>query len=628
MEEDTTVRKLTAILAADVVGYSRLMGADEPGTISTLGEYRKVFIKQIEKHRGHVVDAKGDAILAEFASIVDAVAGAVEIQRELAERNETLPADRRMDFRIGINTGDVIVKDDVIYGDGVNVAARLESLADPGGITISRNAFDQVEGKLPLFYEDMGEHTVKNIIRSVQAYRVLTKPGAAAHPMVKVKRMVARFRRKSILAAAFAMILVGGGLAIGFQNHFSTRDVAEKGLTLPDNPSIAVLPFVNMSGDPGQEYFSDGISETIITDLSKLSNLFVIARNSTFRYKDKAVDVRTVGKELGVRYVLEGSIQKAGGRVRINVQLVDATTGEHLWAERYDRPFDDLFALQDEITQKIVTELDVNLIEGEQARMWRTISGDMGSYEITMKAVESFRKGTREANEEGKRIFLSILDDDPDNAGALAGLGWAYLSDFRFGWSSNPRQSMDRAIELANRSLSLDDDVAVAHALLGFLRMYQGRHDESLASMRKAISLHPNSSLFSAIYANALIYSGEPQEALAAIKRAMRLSPFYPTWYLSVLSLASYDAGRFEDSIAAYEKHISRDQEGHPDLAYLVLSLAYSSLGDEDKAREAAQEVIRLRSDFSLEDLPRIYPYRDPARIEEMARDLRNAGLS
>jgi TolB-like protein/class 3 adenylate cyclase len=628
MGEDTTVRKLTAILAADVVGYSRLMGADEPGTISTLGDYRKVFIKQIENHRGHVVDAKGDAILAEFASVVDAVAGAVEIQRELAERNETLPADRRMDFRIGINTGDVIVQDDVIYGDGVNVAARLESLADPGGVTISRNAFDQVEGKLPLFYEDMGEHAVKNIIRSVRAYRVLTKPGAAAHRVVKVKRMVARFRRRTVFAAALTVILVGGGLAIGFQNYFSTRDVAEKELALPDNPSIAVLPFVNMSGDTEQEYFSDGISETIITDLSKLSNLFVIARNSTFRYKGKAVDVRTVGKELGVRYVLEGSIQKAGGRVRINVQLVDATTGEHLWAERYDRPFDDLFALQDEITKKIVTELDVNLVEGEQARMWRTISGHMGSYEITMKAVEAFRKGTRESNEEAKRIFQNILDDEPDNAGALAGLGWAHLSDFRFGWSSNPRQSMDRASELANRSLSLDDDVAVAHALLGFLYMYQGRHDESLASMRKAISLHPNSSLFSAIYANALIFSGKPQEALAAIERAMRLSPFYPTWYLGVLSLASYDSGHFEESIAANEKLISRDQAGHTDLAYLGLSIAYSGLGDGHKARRAAQEVIRVRPDFSLEDLPRIYPYRDPAKIDQMARALRSAGLS
>jgi TolB-like protein len=533
-----------------------------------------------------------------------------------------------MDFRIGINTGDVIVKDDVIYGDGVNVAARLESLADPGGIAISRNAFDQVEGKLPLFYEDMGEHAVKNIRKSVRAYRVLTKPGAAAHRVVNVKRMVAQLRRKSILAAATAVILVGGGFAVGFHYFSTTRDVAEKGLTLPDNPSIAVLPFVNMSGDPAQEYFSDGISETLITDLSKLSNLFVIARNSTFQYKGQAVDVRKVGRELGVRYVLEGSIQKAGSRVRINVQLVDASTGEHLWAERYDRPFDDLFALQDDITQKIVTELDVNLVEGEQARMWRRISDETGSYEITMKAIESFRKGTREGNEEAKRIFKSVRDNNPDAAAAIAGLGWAHMNDFRFGWSSNAPQSLARAIELANQSLSIDDNGAVAHALLGFLRLFQGRHDDSLASMRKATSLQPNSSLFSAIHANALIYAGMPEESLVAIERAMRLSPFYPSWYLSVMSLAYHDAGRFEDSIAANKKFIERQQEGLQHLAYLVLSLAYSGLGEEQKAREAAQEVIRLRSDFSLEALSRIYPYRDPATIEQMARDLRNAGLS
>jgi adenylate cyclase len=628
MGEETTVRKLTAILAADVVGYSRLMGADETGTISTLGDYRNVFIEQIEKHHGQVVDAKGDAILAEFASVVDAVAGAVEIQRELAERNAALSAERRMDFRIGINTGDVIVKDDVIYGDGVNVAARLESLADPGGICISHYAFDQVERKLPLFYEYMGEHRVKNITRSVRAYRVLTKPGATAHRVAKVKRTLDRLRRNSILAAAFAVILVGAGFAVGFHYFSSTQEATVEGLALPDNPSIAVLPFTNMSGDPDQEYFSDGISETIITDLSKLSNLFVIARNSTFRYKGQAVDVRKVGKELGVRYVLEGSIQKAGDRVRINVQLIDTSTGEHMWAERYDRPYDDLFALQDEITQMIVTELDVNLVEGEQARMWRKISGDIGSYERTMRAVESFRKGTRDANEDGKRIFESVLDEDPENAGAMAGLGWSYLADFRFGWSSDPRQSMERAIDLANRSLAIDDNVAVAHALLGFLRMYEGRHDESLASIRKATAQHPNSSLFSATYANALIYSGKPEEALAAIERAMRLSPFYPSWYLSVLALENHDAGRFEESIAANENLISRPQEGHVDLAYLALSLAYSGLGDEHKAREAAQEVIRLRSDFSLEDLPRFYPYRDPATIERMARTLRSAGLS
>ncbi len=631
MAEPGQRRKLEAILSADVVGYSRLMQDDDAATVETLTKYRTIFSDFVNRHEGRIVDSPGDNILAEFDSPVEAVQCAVEIQRELGRHNLQLAAHRQMQFRIGINLGDVIAKQDgTIYGDGVNIAARLEGLAEPGGICLSETVFLQTEGKTEAAFEDIGAHEVKNIAKPVRTYRVVTDLSAAP-----VKPTAGRKARLEVVAAVVGVVLVVAGIAFWWGKAPPSTPLPniamqpeDSILTLPDKPSIAVLPFVNMSGDPEQEYFSDGISETIITDLSKLSNLFVIARNSTFRYKGQAVDVRDVGRELGVRYVLEGSIQKARSRVRINVQLVDASTGEHLWAERYDRPFDDLFALQDEITQKIVTELDVNLVEGEQARMWRRISDETGSYEITMKAIESFRKGTREGNEEARRIFNSILDNNPDAAAAIAGVGWAHMNDFRFGWSSDPRQSMARAIELANRSLSIDDNVAVAHALLGFLRLYQGRHDDSLASMRKATSLQPNSSLFSAIHANALIYAGMPEESLVAIERAMRLSPFYPSWYLSVMSLAYHDAGRFEDSIAANEKYIKRQQEGLQHLAYLVLSLAYSGLGQEQKAREAAQEVIRRKPDFALENLPRVYPYRDPAKFEGMIRKLRSAGLN
>ncbi len=339
--QKSTQRKLTAILCADVAGYSRLMGDDEEATIETLTAYRKVFTSEIKKHRGRVVDAKGDAILAEFASVVDAVNGAVEIQRKLAEQNAELPDERRMDFRIGINLGDVVVKDGVIYGDGVNIAARVEALAEPGGICISRPVFDQVESKLNLECEYLGEQKVKNIAKPVRAYKVnLTQPE--------------RGEQVEQPEAVSTASLVPDGIS----------------LELPDKPSIAVLAFENMSGDSEQEYFSDGIAEDIITDLSKLSELFVIARNASFSYKGKAVLPQQVGRELGVRYILEGSVRKAGNRVRINAQLIDASTEKHLWAERYDRELKDIFALQDELTEKIVRALDVTLISGEQARFW------------------------------------------------------------------------------------------------------------------------------------------------------------------------------------------------------------------------------------------------------------------
>ena len=634
MESGTLERKLTAILSADVVGYSRLMGDDHEATVETLSDYRQVFVSGIEGHRGHVVDAKGDAILAEFVSVVDAVACAVEIQRELAGRNASMSQNRRMDFRIGVNLGDVLVKDDAIYGDGVNIAARLEALADPGGLCISRMVYDNVEGRLPLDFEYLGERSVKNIQRPVRVYRVLLEPREATAAPESGAAAPSKRRKKMLVAAAAAVLAAAGAAAVFVLSAGIPANVEQpapweaRGLGIPDKPSIVVLPLVNMSGDPEQEYFSDGMTETLITDLSKLSNLFVIARNSAFTYKGRAVDVRQVSEELGVRYVLEGSIQKAGERVRINVQLVDAFTGDHLWAERYDRPFDDLFALQDEITLKIVTELDVQLIEGEQARMWRGLSKQVGGYETVMKGVEAFRKGTPEANEVAKRIFQDAIDADPDGAAAVAGLGWAYMNEFRFGWSNDPRQSMVRAIDSANRALDMDDTVAVAHSLLGFLRLFEGRHDESLVSMRKAISLQPNSSLFAAIHANALIYAGRPEESLVAIERAMRLSPFYPAWYLSVMSLAFYDAGRFEESIAANEEYLRRQQEGLRHLAYLIRALAYNGMGQEAEAREAAQEVLRRKPDFTLETLPRVFPYRDPTTIERMTSQLRDVGLN
>jgi TolB-like protein/class 3 adenylate cyclase len=369
MPEESFKRKLTTIFSADVAGYSRLMAEDEAATVKTLKSYREIMTELIRQQRGRVVDSPGDNVLAEFTSVVDAVQCAVAVQKQFQAE---LPENRRMEFRIGINLGDVIEEEDRIYGDGVNIAARLEALADPGGICVSKTAFDQIETKLPLGYEFMGEKDVKNIAKPVGAYRVLMDAEAAGKVIGEIRPKAKQLRWAAV--GALAVLIIGAG-ALAIWNFylrppFEPASVERMAYPLPDKPSIAVLPFVNMSEDKGQEYFSDGLTEEIISGLSKVPKLFVIARNSTFTYKDKPVKVQQVSEELGVRYVLEGSVRKAQDRVRITAQLVDATTGRHLWSERYDRDLKEIFALQDEITMKIINALQVELTEGEHARLW------------------------------------------------------------------------------------------------------------------------------------------------------------------------------------------------------------------------------------------------------------------
>jgi len=407
-------RKLTAILNADVKGYSRLMGADEEGTLRTLTAYREVMAILIQQHNGRVINAPGDALLAEFESVVDAVKSAVEIQRELAKRNADLPADRKMEYRIGINLGDVMADGESIYGDGVNIAARLESLADAGGICISGTVYDQVENKLSLGYEYLGEQTVKNIAKPVRVYRVLMEPRKPSEVKAKVKG-----RNRKYFALAVAVVVIIGAIAawqIIWRPSHPKIEMASKekmAFPLPDKPSIAVLPFTNMSGDSKEDYFSDGITEEIITALSKVPYLFVIARNSTFTYKGKPVKVKQVSEELGVRYVLEGSVRKAGDKVRITAQLIDALSGHHLWADRYDRDLKDIFALQDEITMKIITAMQVKLTVGELANLWAEGTKNLDAYLKCMEAYTNYLRTTKEGNALGKKLAEEVIALDP-----------------------------------------------------------------------------------------------------------------------------------------------------------------------------------------------------------------------
>src|SRR5712692_2271240 len=581
-------RKLAAILSADVKGYSRLMGEDEVATIRTLTTYREVMSTLIRQYRGRVVDSPGDNLLAEFASVVDAVQCAVETQRELTARNADLPPERKMEFRIGINLGDVIVEGERIYGDGVNLAARLEGLAEAGGICISGIVYDQVETKLNslnLGYEYLGAQTVKNIAKPVPVYRVQVEPGQSSSTASREKIPT---------------------------------------LVLPDKPSIAVLPFANMSGDPEQEYFSDGITEDLITDLSKLSGLFVISRNSVFLYKGKAVKPEQVSRELGVRYLLEGSVRKAGSRVRITAQLIDATTGYHLWAERYDRELQDIFALQDEVTQKIVAALEVKLTEGEQGRLGRAPTDNLEAYDCFLRGLEYHAQRTQGANAQARQMFERAIALDPEFAAAYAFLGRTYLMEMIYQWNQDP-QTQETIFALGQQAVTLDDSQPAAHETLGLAYLGKKQHAQAIAEAEKAVALDPNYADAYVTLAEILSFAGRPQEAISLVEQAMRLNPRYPFSYLWALGHAYRLVGRLEEAIIALKRVVMRN----PDqiTAHVLLAVIYSELGREEGARAEVAEILRISPHYSLEVVRQRIPYKNPALLERQVAALRKVGL-
>ena len=592
----STQRKLTAILCADVVGYSRLMGADEEATVATLTAYRKVFTSKIKRHSGRVVDAKGDALLAEFASVVDAVKGAVEIQRELAEKNAELSDDRRMDFRIGINLGDVVVKDDVIYGDGVNVAARLEALAEPGGICISRPVYDQVESKLHLECEYLGEQQVKNIAKPVRAYSVnLTQ--ADVDKQVEPPDAVS------------AQAVIADGLS----------------LELPDRPSIAVLAFQNMSGDPEQEYFSDGITEDIITDLSKIPELFVIARNSSFSYKGRAVTVQQVGQEMGVRYVLEGSVRKSGERVRITAQLVDAQSGHHRWAERYDRDMDDLFSLQDEITSEIVSALDVELVSGEGVRQWRTSVKNAEARDCLYRGNRYLLQLKKETGIAARRMFERVIELEPEFAGGYVSLAWTYIQEVGFGDGEISLESLDKAAELAKKAISLDEGYGVPYSIIANVHLYLGEHEQALAETLKATELEPNNANVNIYAANVLGQCDRAEEGVTMAQNALRLSPVYAPYFLNIYARNNYLCGRNEQAITAFKAALELNAGFSRTRAWLAA--IYMQLEREAEAKAEAREVLKINPRFSLASFSHRLLFKDKEIRDALLANMRKAGL-
>jgi len=679
MSAQEVKRKLAAILSADVKGYSRLMGEDEKGTVRTLNAYREVMANLIQQHHGRLVDSTGDNLMAEFASVVDAVECAVEIQKELKTRNAEFPENRRMEFRIGINLGDVIEEEGRIYGDGVNIAARIESLSEAGGVCISGSAFDFVGKKLPLGYEYLGEHTVKNIEKPVRVYRVLMEPEEAGKVVGEKKAKPIQWQRAGMGLVAAVIVVVAAVVIWKLYTPSAPQpEVTQKGkivatqpekppattppspevvpkeklvpslpekvskptappapkvevaskekmaFPLPDKPSIAVLPFVNMSEDPKQEFLVDGMTDEIITALSKGPNLFVIASNSTFTYKGKAVKVKQVSEELGVRYVLEGSIQRSGDRIRINAQLIDALTGHHLWAERYDRDVKDIFAIQDEITMKIITALQVKLTSGEMIHVLAKGAKNIDAFTKYLQAVDLWTRITKEANAQAKKLLEEAIALDPEYPGPYIGLAKTHGMDVFLGTTESPDQSLAKAFEFAQKAISLDNTNGAAYSVLSWLYATKKQYEKAIAESERAISLNPNSAESYMRLGLILAYAGRAEEGIPYMQNALRLNPFPSPNYFSNLAMIYCESGHYEKAIEAAKRALQ--SEPNSPIPNVTLAISYIRLGREEEARAAAAEVRRINPKWSLNGYAKNAPFTQ-AQVERNIEDLRKAGL-
>lgn len=581
-------RRLAAILAADIAGYSALMGADEARTVNDLKGHQAVVLPMVGDFGGRIIDTAGDGILAEFSSVVNAVECAVSIQRAMAERNGAVEPARRMQFRIGINLGDVIYDSERIFGDGINIAARLEGIAEPGGICVSAKVRDEIDGKMNFAYEDLGDRQLKNIARPVRAYGI--RLGAPASTRAAPAQPAAA------------------------QQH-------------DDKPSVAVLPFTNMSGDPEQEYFSDGITEDIITDLSKIAGLTVIARNSSFTYKGRAVDVRSVGRELAVRSVLEGSIRRAGQRVRITAQLIDTASGGHVWAERYDRDLTDIFAVQDDVTHRIVEALKVTLSPAEKARLADGETSSVDAYDCVLRGREILLGKSKNLKvfEEAKKYFTEAIEFDPNYSLAYACLGFAYMFDYQNRWTDDPDASLPLAEKNSALALEKDPNEPIAHVVTALVAIFEKDLARARSHIDIALSLNPNLSMAHNILGTTLNLSGRPLEAIPAIEHAMRLDPAFGAQQLHFLGLAYLLAGKYETAAALFRQRIAQVPE--TDFTRAVLASALGHLGQADEALRVWAELQEINPKYSFREHFARQPYR-PEDVERIADGLASAGIS
>jgi adenylate cyclase len=585
MSKDPIQRRLVAILAADVVGYSRLMERDETGTLTELKvRWSDVVEPLVASHHGRIFKRIGDGMLVEFGSAVAAVECAVELQKAMAAANGEAPADRHIVLRIGVNLGDVMVEGSDLYGDGINVASRIEGLADPGGVAISNAVHEHLHGRVSIDFVDSGSHEVKNIERPLHIWS--WSPDGTV----------------------------------------GTLEAASGAPQPPRNkPSIAVLPFDNMSGDPEQGYFADGITEDIITDLSKVSGLFVIARNSSFAYKGQAPDVRKVSRELGVRYVLEGSVRRAAGRVRINAQMIDGTTGGHLWAERYDRDIEDVFAVQDEVTRTIVDALKVRLTAGEEARRESHSKIDPEAYDLIVRARQTVLQLRPAAAIEARRMLERALQIDPGLAIAYARLAVISFAEYANQWNNATAENLTQALELAKKAIETDDSEPQGHISLAIALTWMRRLDEAEKSAERALALAPNLADAYTGLGNIRDFQGRHEDAIALYTRAYRLDPQFDM-SLHFLGRAQLALGRFDEAEIAFKRRLTLTPQS--DMSRFYLACLYGLTGRYEEARRYWQETLQVNPNFSIDHLKRALPYKDPTLFDRLVAGLRDAGVA
>jgi len=589
MPEVDFKHRLAAVLNADVVGYSRLIAEDEVATVRTLSTYRDRISSQVHENGGRVVDFVGDNVLAEFSSALNAVDCAVKIQNTLDQANTRLDQNRRMHLRIGIDLGEVLIDKDVIYGDGVNIASRLEGLAEPGGICISESVYNQVHKKLDVGFVDIGTKKLKNISTPVRVYKVVKHKTAAAAP---------------------------------FAHTTSDQEIS---LPLPQKPSLAVLPFVNLSADSKQDYFSDGLTMDIMTALVRIPGLFLISEISMFSYKSQVPSVRELGRQLGVSHVLDGGVRKEGDRIRISARLLETATGRQVWAERYDRRIDDMFAVQDEITEKIVEAMDIKLVTGEMAHTIRKTIRNPDALESYYRGWEALFSSTKDDIREAQHMFEETMRLEPESSFGYAMAAWAHWWSADQGLSEDIIFSLKRAGELALKAEDIGDFTGLSHLVLAQIHLYHREHTKALEEVEKAVLARPSCDLSYITKANILNYLGRSAEAIDLAKFAIRLAPVYPPFFQKTLAAAFYGSGRYEEAIASAKKVLQSDKQNLD--AFIILAGASAALDRQEQASKAATEIKRIKPGFSLKKYAEKQPYSDPKILQQITRMLQKAGL-
>jgi len=628
MNTDALPRKLAAILHADVVGFSRLTEKDEDATVRGLKECLAIFKDRIRVHGGRLVDHAGDSVLAIFGSAVDALTCAVRIQAALTQCNVPLPDDRKIAFRIGLNLGDVIADEKRVYGDGVNVAARLQALAEPSGICVSGSVFDAVGLRLPFDYTFLGEQSVKNIEKPVRAYRAQLKTGTdvASLPVPKPLSWWRMAQVRAIAASAFILIAAGVGIAV-WQPWVSSRTAATPtgAVAVSTLPKIAVLPFVNRSDDAQQEYFADGVSEDIITDLSRLSGLVVVSRSASFRYKGAKVDPLVAGKELGADYLLEGSVRKAGDELRITAQLVSTKDGTQQWAERYDRQVNGAFSFQDEVTRSIVKAMEIQLTPKEQQQLGRVATKSFEAYDLFLQGQMLFAQRTRDTSDAAIAAYKRAIELDPQFARAYGGLAVTMTMAYRRGWTDTPQLTSDQSLALAKKAVEIDPESPQAYYALGYVHLFRREYKEAAEAVARSIELAPNYADGYGLLAFINNHQGHAEEAIKLITKAMELNPHYTFDYPWNLGWANYTLKRYPQAIDALKKALERND--NINLARIYLAASYMALGQRENAEWEIEQVRIGAPDLTISQLEKTSAIDDPELLNRLTTHLREAGL-